>query len=84
MANLPHRVAAKEMKTAFGMVHGEHVTWGTKIKLGSVHRLSALSALSSETPLTFQPVKRDSVGPGEFFSSMSQAANPAYLDSNVN
>ena len=76
MANLQHRVAAKEMKTAVGMVRGERVTSGTKIKLGFVHRLSALFALLSETPLMFRSVKREPVGPGESPSSTSQAVKP--------
>lgn len=83
MENLPHQVAAKETKTAVGMVHCERATLATKTKLSFVHRLSALSALLSETPLTFQSVKRTPVGPGEFPSSASQVVNPAYLDSNV-
>lgn len=84
MANSSHRVAAKQTKTAVGMVHGERVTLGTKIKLDSVHRLGALSALLSETPLTFRSVKRTPIGPGDFPSSASQAINPAYLDMNGN
>lgn len=68
MANSSHQVAAhlkdRETKTAVGMVHGEHVTLEIKIKLGSVHRLSAFSALLSETPLTFRSVKQTPVFPG--------------------
>jgi hypothetical protein len=66
VANSSHRVATKEMKTAVGMVHGERVTSGTNIKLGPVHRLSALSALLSETPLRFRSAQRTPVGAGEF------------------